>query len=540
MQARVPTRRERLEALGTRQFDLLVIGGGITGCGIAYEATTRGLAVALVDKADFAGGTSSRSSRLVHGGVRYLEHGHIHLVFESSAERHALLRLAPHLVRPLEFTWPVYEGARISRWKLGAGLFAYDALALFRNVARHHRLSHDAVLEREPALQPYGLKGGASYFDAATDDARLTLANALGAVEAGAVIVNHAGVTRLIVENGHARGAVVVDELGGGQVDVRAHMVVNATGPWSDEVRSLDGDPSATVHGSKGAHIAVPRARLGNRSAVTMVSPEDGRVLFALPAGAFAIIGTTETETRARPDDVRASGEDVRYLIAAANWFFPTSELHEADVVSAWAGIRPLVAHDAVKAGALSREHAIQTSQHGVVSITGGKLTTYRVMARDVVDSATRRLGDSATRRKAARTRTRPLPGGDFESLPDLVGHIAETTHDAVLAEHLASSFGTRWRDAWSEIATDTTRIVEELPYTVGELRYSARSEMAETIGDLLIRRTHLAFETRDHGLSVAPRVARAVAPTLGWDEHATKAAVDAYEREAGRIFTVE
>jgi glycerol-3-phosphate dehydrogenase len=263
MQARVPTRPERLEALGSRQFDLLVIGGGITGCGIAYEAVSRGLAVALVDKADFAWGTSSRSSRLVHGGVRYLEHGHIHLVFESSAERHALLRVAPHLVRPLEFTWPVYEGARISRWKLGAGLFAYDALALFRNVARHRRLSHDAVLEREPALQPAGLKGGASYFDAATDDARLTLANALGAAEAGAVIVNHVGVTRLIVDDGHARGAVVEDQLGGSQIEVHARMIVNATGPWSDELRSLDGNGSPAVHGSKGAHIAVPRGREG-------------------------------------------------------------------------------------------------------------------------------------------------------------------------------------------------------------------------------------------------------------------------------------
>ncbi|HVE34636.1 MAG TPA: glycerol-3-phosphate dehydrogenase/oxidase [Gemmatimonadaceae bacterium] len=534
MQARVPTRPERLEALGSRQFDLLVIGGGITGCGIAYEAVSRGLAVALVDKADFAWGTSSRSSRLVHGGVRYLEHGHIHLVFESSAERHALLRVAPHLVRPLEFTWPVYEGARISRWKLGAGLFAYDALALFRNVARHRRLSHDAVLEREPALQPAGLKGGASYFDAATDDARLTLANALGAAEAGAVIVNHVGVTRLIVDDGHARGAVVEDQLGGSQIEVHARMIVNATGPWSDELRSLDGNGSPAVHGSKGAHVAVPRARLGNRRAVTMISPEDGRVLFALPAGAFAIVGTTETETRSRPDEVRASHDDIRYLLAAANWFFPTSQLHEADVVSAWAGIRPLVAHDAVMPGALSREHAIQSSKHGVVSITGGKLTTYRVMARDVIESMFGKI------RAAPATKARPLPGGDFDSLPDLVGHIAETTRDAALAEHLAASFGTRWRDVWGEMASDTSRIVDELPYTFGELRYCARSEMAETIGDLLIRRTHLAFETRDHGMNVASRVAEAVAPTLGWDERATKSAVDAYEREVRRIFTVE
>lgn len=534
MQARVPTRSERLAALGTRPFDLLVIGGGITGCGIAYEAASRGLAVALVDKADFAWGTSSRSSRLIHGGVRYLEHGHIHLVFESSAERRALLRLAPHLVRPLEFTWPVYEGARISRWKLGAGLFAYDALALFRNVARHRRLSHDAVLEREPALQSAGLKGGASYFDAATDDARLTLGNALGAVESGAVLVNHAVVSRLLVDQGRASGAVVQDVLGRGAIEIRARNVVNATGPWSDELRTLDGDRSPTVRGSKGAHIAVPRARLGNRNAVTMISPDDGRVLFALPAGGLSIVGTTESDTHSRPDDVRASHDDIRYLLGAANWFFPTAGLREADVVSAWAGIRPLVASDATNPGVLSREHAIQSSEHGVVSITGGKLTTYRVMARDVVESVFGRP------RKGARMTSRSLPGGDFESLPDLVGRIAASTNDAALAEHLASSFGTRWEDVWAEMRGDTNRVVAELPYTFGELRYCARAEMAETLGDLLIRRTHLAFETRDHGASVAASVARAVAPVLGWDDSAIRTALDDYEREARQIFTID
>jgi len=536
MQARVATRRERLEALGRHHFDLLVIGGGITGCGIAYEAASRGLVVALVDKADFAWGTSSRSSRLVHGGVRYLEHGHIHLVFESSAERRALLRLAPHLVRPLEFTWPVYEGARISRWKLGAGLFAYDALSLFRNVARHRRLSRDAVLGREPALQPAGLQGGASYFDAATDDARLTLANAIGAAELGAVVLNYACVARMIIGEGHAGGAVVADGLTGRNVEVRARTVVNATGPWSDDLRSLDDGGSASVHGSKGAHIAVPRARLGNRSAITMMSPDDGRVLFALPAGVFAIIGTTETETRSHPDDVRASRADVRYLLDAANWFFPTADLHDGDVVSAWAGIRPLVAADAVTPGALSREHAIQSSKHGVVSITGGKLTTYRVMARDVVDSVAGRA------RGAARANLRPpaLPGGDFSSLPDLVARITESTHDAVVAEHLVSSFGARWRDDWVEPQRDTRRVVDELPYTYGELRYCAQSEMAETLGDLLIRRTHLAFETRDHGMSVASQVAEAVAPILGWDASAISGALADYEREARRIFTID
>ena len=224
-------RARAIDRLGSERFDVLVVGGGITGVGVARDAALRGLSVALVERDDFASGTSSRSSRLVHGGLRYLEHGHLHLVFESSLERRRLLDLAPHLVRPLEFTWPVYEGARVPRWKLGAGLFLYDLLALFRNVAPHRRLDPDEVIAREPKLLTEGLTGGASYFDAATDDARLTLATALGAAEAGACVVNHAGVRRLTTLRGRTDGAVIADAIAGGEHTVRARVVVNAAGP---------------------------------------------------------------------------------------------------------------------------------------------------------------------------------------------------------------------------------------------------------------------------------------------------------------------
>src|SRR4051812_18643180 len=242
MRSNLDARASSFAALGTRVFDILVIGGGITGCGIARDAALRGLHVALVEKGDFASGTSSRSSRLVHGGVRYLEHGHLHLVFESSAERRRLLRLAPHLVRPLQFTWPVYEGARIPRWKLGAGLLLYDTLALFRNVGRHRRLNVRGVLANEPALRTAGLRGGASYFDAATNDARLTLANSIGAAEAGAIVANYARVDELIRTDRRIAGAVVEDTRLHERLEVRAAVVVNATGPWSDQLQSLDDD----------------------------------------------------------------------------------------------------------------------------------------------------------------------------------------------------------------------------------------------------------------------------------------------------------
>ena len=235
----VLARRAALDALAAETFDLLVVGGGITGAGVARDAALRGLRVALVERDDWAAGTSSRSSRLVHGGVRYLEHGHFGLVFEASRERRTLLRTAPHLVRPLAFTWPVYRGARVPRWKLTAGLALYDALALFRNVGTHRPLSVDGVLAREPALRAHGLLGGAAYWDAATDDARLTLATVLSARAAGAVTVNHAEVRALLRDGETVAGARVCDTLGGAPVEVRARLVVTCAGPWGDGVRRL-------------------------------------------------------------------------------------------------------------------------------------------------------------------------------------------------------------------------------------------------------------------------------------------------------------
>ena len=538
MQAQ-PSREQQLAALDTGSFDLLVVGGGITGCGIAREAALQGLSVALIEQDDFASGTSSRSSRLVHGGVRYLEHGHLGLVFESSKERRQLLEIAPHLVQPLEFVWPVYEGARIPLWKLRAGLLLYDALALFRNVARHHRLTRAAVLEREPTLEPAGLVGGALYYDAATNDARLTLANALAALESGAVVLNHVAAIGLLAEDGRLSGVSAHDRFSGAVLQVRARVVVNATGPWSDEIRALDTPGVPTVRGSKGAHIAVPRERVGNRHALTLLSPRDGRVLFVIPAGRHAIIGTTETDASTEPGDVRASRADMGYLLDAANSFFPTAHLTDEDVVSAWAGIRPLIPVAAENAGSVTREHAVSVSERGLVSVVGGKLTTYRVMARDVVAAVLRVLRG---RRVRLRPSAQPLPGGQLESLETLVAEVTEATGDAPLATHLACSFGSRWRAVWEEMnhADGRERVVDGLPYTIGELRYCARNEMAHTVADLLIRRTHLAFETRDHGLGVAPIVAQSVTRVVGGFAPDTLGAVEDYAREVERIFSID
>lgn len=532
---------ERLAGVSDRPFDMIVIGGGITGCGIAREATLRGLSVALLEKDDFAGGTSSRSSRLIHGGVRYLEHGHFRLVFEASAERRRLLRLAPHLVRPLEFTWPVYAGARVPMWRLLAGLTLYDLLALFRNVGRHRRLNADAIRREQPALRPDGLVGGATYYDACTDDARLALAVAMDARARGAVMMNHVLVTGLITESGRVTGVEACDDLSGATERLAAGVVVNATGPWSDALRQLEGPSTSTnIRGSKGAHIAVLRDRIDNNGALTLLSPDDGRVMFILPHGTHTIIGTTDTFTAVSPDEIRANEADVAYLLGAANAFFPSARLSRDDVIAAWAGIRPLAAVDTGDSVAASREHAIAVTPSGVVTITGGKLTTFRVMAADTVAVALRQLGRSAPR---SRSESTPLAWDLTKSRESVIDDATEATGNASLALHLVASYGNDWPAAWGAILSEPgggERIDPALPYRLGELRYACRAEMAYTLADLLIRRTRIAFETRDHGSSIAPRVAVHVAPLLGWTAAAIAAEIERYERQITRIFTVD
>jgi glycerol-3-phosphate dehydrogenase len=537
-------RHESLQALAAEPFELLVIGGGITGAGIAREAALAGVRTALVERQDFAAGTSSRSTRLVHGGVRYLEHGHLRLVFESSRERRLLLTLAPHLVRPLPFIWPVYRGARVPLWKVRAGLTLYDALALFRNVGRHTVLSRDAVLLRESALQREGLVGGARYWDAATDDTRLTLANAIAAREAGAVVVNYAAVTGARRQGTQLDGVLLRDELSGATLDVRVRTIINATGPWSDATAALTADPSAEagdrmphVLGSAGAHIAVPRQRLGNHEAITIVSPVDGRVMFVIPAGVHAIIGTTERPAKRSADAIRATQADVSYLLTSVNRCFPYADLRPDDVISAWCGIRPLAVARAGEqnAGSASREHAVTRRADGLVSVTGGKLTTYRAMAADVLHKLL-----SITASASERT---PLPGGDLTTLESTVQDAARTTHDQAVGERLAHAYGSRWRNVWSYVQRDATmgeRLAEPLPYLMAEVVHAADRESACTLGDVLIRRTHVAFETRDHGRGAAARIAPVLQHTLSWSDAERDAQIARYEAEVTRLFSID
>jgi len=505
--------------------DVLIIGGGITGAGIARDAALRGFRTALVDKSDFGAGTSSHSSRLIHGGIRYLEQRAFRLVFEASRERRVLLRIAPHLVRPLAFLFPVYRGGRIPAWKLRAGMWLYDLLAAFRNVRRHRWLRAKKVRRVEPGLRDRGLIGAALYYDAQVDDARLVIATIRSAARAGALVANYIETTALLKPDGRVRGAAIRDVLTGQTASIRAHVVVNATGPWSDTLRRLD-DPTAEplLRPTKGAHVVVPRRRMSNEHAVTLLSQVDGRVMFVLPWGELSYIGTTDTDADSSPDGMRVTSSDVTYLLRSANAAFPDARLTTNDVVSAWAGLRPLLRQDHANPSQVSREHRIVESAHGLVTIVGGKLTTYRVMARDVVDRVASRLHELDGRPVAPRPPTDrlALPGGEAAELEVLIEAARARGASEATARHLVASYG-------SEAAAVLNLVDRErplgLPMIAGrpeiwaEVTYAVDRELAMRVQDILIRRLHLFYESRDQAHSIVAAVASRMKQLLGWDD---------------------
>ncbi len=528
--------------MSAEPVDLLIVGGGITGAGIARDAARRGIRTALVDKGDFGSGTSSASSRLIHGGLRYLETGAFRLVFEASHERRVLLRIAPHLVWPVPFLFPVYRGARVPPWKLRVGMWAYDALAAFRNVHRHRWLGPAAVRRLEPELRDRELRGAALYYDAQTDDARLVMATVRSAAGAGALVANYAEATSLLTPDGRVRGAAVRDVLDGTTRTVRALVVVNAAGPWSDAVRRMDRpgiEPLLRL--TRGSHVVVPRARLGHRHAITLTSPLDGRVMFVLPWGEVSYIGTTDVDDPGDGDAVTTTADDVTYLLRSANAYFPAARLTPADVRATWAGLRALVrAGPQTSASAVSREHIVEESSGGLLTIAGGKLTTYRTMAAELVDRVAARLheADGRPRAPAPPTDREALPGGEAADFAVLTAALREQGASEATADHLVRAYGGEAPAILNRVKRNKVLarpLAEGRPEIRAEVEHVVEREMAVRLGDVLARRLHFFWQTADQGLGVAPAVARKLREMLGWDADREAAELAAYAAEVER-----
>jgi glycerol-3-phosphate dehydrogenase len=531
------TRSDSLATMGTQPVDLLVIGAGVTGAGIARDAAMRGIRTAIVDKGDFGSGASSHCSRLVHGGLRYLESGHLRWLLKANRERRTLLRIAPHLVWPRRFVSPVHEGGRVARARLAAGLWIYDVLGLFTGAERHRFLSKRGLRRIEPRIKSRGLTGGATYYDAHCDDARLTLATVRAAHRYGAMAANYVQVDRLEIADGQVRGARATDLVTGVPHTILAHVVVDATGAWSHTIRGQVGE-QPPLAATKSVYIVVPRLRLGNHQAVAITSPVDGRVMFIVPWGDVSYVGPAESECETVPDGTYARSTDVVYLLRSVNALFPDARLAREDVLATRAAIEPRwTPGRSADPGPSPPEESVLESPSGLISVAGGTLTTHRIRAAGAVDVVTTRLHelDGRAISDPADTDVEPLPGGEARDL-DLL--IEETEREGVsswTAEHLALSYGSETPAVLRLARTDpelADSIVPGHPAIRAELVHAIRREMALTLGDLLIRRTHVFYEAHDHAESQIPSIARIAGTEMEWDADRLNAERAAYANE--------
>lgn len=514
-------RGRNLGLMAAEPLDVLVVGGGIVGAAVAWDAATRGLRTALVERGDFASGTSGKTSRMVHGGLRYLREGRVGLVRQALRERDILLRNAPGLLRPVRFTIPVYAGRRPGALALRLGLLLYDLLRRDKTLPRHAWRSAEETATEEPALRREGLRGAAHYFDATTNDARLVLAVVRSAAEAGALVANHVEVVRLLREVGRLVGASVRDRIGGEAHDVRAAVVVNATGVWIDGLR--DHRAATTVRPTKGIHVFLPRDRVGNREGIVLRAKRDGRIMFVVPWGHLALVGTTDTDYEGDWDRVVPDADDVAYVLESVNDTFPAARVRPEDVVSAYAGLRPLIRprRSSSEESDISRAHEVYEDPDGLISVAGGKLTTMRAMAEEVVDRVCVRIG----RRASSGTARMPL-GPDVGA----AAAFGDMGLSPASAAHLAARHSPDAIRPWLRESRAREPIVPALPYVWAEVDAAVEGEMAMTLPDVMVRRLGLFYEAPDQALGVAGDVAVRMATRLGWDGERLRQEIEGYE----------
>ncbi len=553
-----PAYNKSAAQLVEKPFDLIVIGGGINGTGIARDASRRGLSVLLLEKNDFGAGTTAYSSRLIHGGLRYLEHGEISLVRESLRERERLLQNAPHLVKPLPLGIPVYQDSKRPLWMIRVGMWLYDALSWDRSVPGHQKLSKNQFLRRFPYVESKGLKGGVLYYDAQVSlPERVSVENAIDAKNHGAVVLNHATVesvhlkNQITETNQSAASVTFKDVLTGETLVARGKSVVNASGPWVDQVLGHSNvTTDRKIGGTKGIHIVVPRSAAGGLPAIDSgalyVEAKDGRPFFMIPwQQEYLLIGTTDTHYDGDLDKVVATPEDVAYLLDAANQFL-SHKLTQSDILFSYAGVRPLPytpknKSQAKNAGAITRRHITanhQTARETRVpffSVIGGKLTTYRSLAEEVVNTVCRALKYRNAKNEHLNTRWSPLPGGDvkqYTSTESTYADYAKLLYQQTLspevsglteaqATHLLNTYGLRAGSVMTLTLEDPALKTPVSPDSVmiqAEVIYAVRTEMAQTIADVLMRRSGLALR-EGVGLSALESVSQLMAKELHWSE---------------------
>lgn len=524
------SRSSRLALLGTRYFDLLIVGGGIVGAGIARDAAMRGLKVALIEQADVASGTSSTTSKLIHGGLRYLEHGHVRLVMESLRERKILRTIAPTLVRALPLLLPIYKESSRPVWKIRLGLSLYDLLAIGHNLKRHRIVSAYRAAELEPALARDGLRAAGLYSDCQMDDARLCLANVLQAAGFGAVCGNYVRLRALLKTTGRVCGGVGEDVLTGRTIEMRAQVVVNAAGPWADRVRTLsDHSAPRRLAPTKGIHLILPRVA---QEGLFIEARRDRRMLFLLPWGEYTLVGTTESAVAQPLEALDATAEEVGYLLEEVNRVLPGHHLTEEDVIATYAGARPLLAFSGASSSA-SREHRIEVDPWGLVSVMGGKYTTYRAMAKQVIDAIV-----SRQRWRVDRCLT------DRVSLLDTV-HAVSLDHWQAFTRSVDPDLLARLLTRYGAGTFHLLRLIEAEPrlaqsicphheYIEAECVYAMQHEMACTLADVLVRRMRVAWSSCQ-GLDCLSRLVELLHVYAGLSHEELDRQVEEYQRVLAR-----
>lgn len=518
-----------MRSLGDRTVDLLVIGGGIIGAGIARDAALRGLQVALVEQSDFGSGTTSRPTRLIHGGLRYLELFDFGLVRSDMREREILLRIASHLVSPLPFLLPLYHPSFVYQAKLRLGMQLYDALSLDKSLPRRKHLDRAQTLEAEPTLDPDGLAGAWRFYDAQVPLVeRLVIENLVDASANGAVILNHTRVIDFLREGERVTGVRAHDTVAGRDVRIRARLTVVATGPWLDRtIAPVRKSTQPLLRLTKGIHLVTRRA---TEQAHVLFAKSDGRLFFVVPWRDATIVGTTDTDYSGDPGDVAATAEDVRYLQDEARHAFPNAPFDE--IFFTWAGIRALVREEGVKEGQVSRKHAFFDHEEregvpGIVSVVGGKITAYRAIAEECVDLVSRKLERSVRSRTAAEL----LPGA---KPADLTARPGDLPLEAQVRSHLAGIYGARARELLDLVRGDPSLAEPLCAHHKGmtaEVVHAVQSEWAATLGDVLLRRNALGLSACQ-ALDCVDRVAERAGAVLGWDHERRRKEIDAYRRE--------